>query len=153
MKVVRVLGALALVAAAFVIWFAMAPMASPDAADVSGTSSQSIDAAVAADRINQASTSSAPQQSVVNGWTARDLLEIIARQGAVAPDADERPAALLVVAVIGIALILFTARPPSRRSIENSSSVPLSPAPLDADTSGHQPATPASGPAPNEQIS
>lgn len=39
-----------------------------------------IDAIAAGDAINQLSADSAPQQTVVNGWTARDYLELAARQ-------------------------------------------------------------------------
>lgn len=78
------------------------------------------------DSLNQDTADSAPQQSVANGWTANDLLKVIAEQGAdtcravlVAaqpteiqippmPEPDQRPAALLAIGVIGLALMLFT---------------------------------------------
>ena len=56
---------------------------------------------IMADTANNARTEGAPQQTVVNGWTAKDLLTVIAREGA--RPSDERPAALLVLVVIGIA--------------------------------------------------
>ena len=116
MNLVRRAGAVILAAAAIVVWFALAPSTSPGATDSSQTSSAAIDAALASDLANQASTSTAPQQAVANGWVARDLLEVIARQGAVAaPETDQRPTALLGLAVLGIALILFTSGSPGRR--------------------------------------
>jgi hypothetical protein len=59
-----------------------------------------ISAALADDKINNTSTQGAPQQAVVNGWTAKDLLTVIASEGA---EQDQRPAALLALAVIGLA--------------------------------------------------
>jgi len=72
--------------------------------------------ALDADRLNNLSTESAPQQQVVNGWTARDLLTIIAKenidilraQGAVVDATgtlqttpfDNRVPALLLIALL-----------------------------------------------------
>ena len=84
--------------AAVVIFFGMAP---PE-----GPSDDAIRQVMAEDALNQPTAQGAPQQSVVNGWTARDLLEVIAKTGAASQ--DPRPAALLTLAVLGIALLLFT---------------------------------------------
>jgi hypothetical protein len=89
---------------------------------------------------NDALTDSAPQQQVVNGWVARDLLQIQARQLADVLDAltqetesgqlvattDPRVPALLVVAVLAICLIGFTAEPQGSR-------IPVSLAPTGED--------------------
>src|SRR5687768_9021956 len=75
-------------------------------APAQGPSEDSIRQIMAADALNQSRAEGAPQQSVVNGWTARDLLELVAQSEATGQ--DPRPAALLTLAVLGIALILFT---------------------------------------------
>ena len=63
------------------------------------------------DTLNQGRTEGAPQQSVVNGWTARDLLELTAKQGVEAR--DHRPAALLTLLVLGMCLALATSVSPT----------------------------------------
>lgn len=101
----RVVGAVLIVGATAGVWFGMAP-------ETSGTDFVSqIDAAMAEEASNQEMTDGAPQQAVVNGWVARDLLEIIATQGAAGPAQDERPAALIAIGVLGLALGLATTRP------------------------------------------
>ena len=81
------------------------------APETSGTDFVSqIEDVMAAEASNQDLTEGAPQQTVVNGWVARDLLEIIATQGAAGPAQDERPAALIAVAVLGLAIGLATTR-------------------------------------------
>jgi hypothetical protein len=68
---------------------------------------------------NDARTEGAPQQQVVNGWVARDLLSIIALEQNELVEAartahaepDNRPAALLVIAVLAIALWGATSTP------------------------------------------
>lgn len=129
---VRRIGSVLLAAAAVTVWFAMAPAdvqtgLSRSAADNLPSTTvdrDDIAAIMTDDGLNQGTADSAPQQSVVNGWTARDLLEAIAQQGAdtyravvaaaqpdpipPTPERDQRPAALLVLAVIGLALAAFT---------------------------------------------
>ncbi len=102
----RRVGAVVLVIAAIAVWFGMKPSDS-----VAPEYNAVISAVLAEDEANQARTEGAPQQTVVNGWTARNLLAIIAKQGDSAPPSndDQRPSALLALAVIGIALLLFTA--------------------------------------------
>jgi hypothetical protein len=57
--------------------------------------------------LNEARTEGAPQQQVVNGWVAKDLLTIIAeQQNDVA--GDERLPALVGLLVLGAALYVFT---------------------------------------------
>lgn len=63
-------------------------------------------AALVTDAANAKSSSSAPQQQVVNGWTARDLLEIEANlandQAQSAGDHTKQIAALLLIGVLAI---------------------------------------------------
>ncbi len=72
-----------------------------------------IDLAMSDYEANDSNTESAPQQQVVNGWIARDLLEIIARQQEASADTlddlvalrvasppDDRPSRLLVVLTV-----------------------------------------------------
>jgi hypothetical protein len=106
MQMIRRIGAVVLMVAAIAVWFGMNP-ANTDAA--SGYS-DAISAALAADTANNVTTAGAAQQAVVNGWTARDLLTVIAKEGS-AP-VDQRPAALLTLLVIGFAIGLATTRPP-----------------------------------------
>jgi hypothetical protein len=88
---IRRAGAFTLALAAIVVLFAMAPRDSVTTGDVA--------AVMTMDTLNQASADSAPKQTVVNGWTARDLLELIAKQG---ESQDHRPAALLTIGVLGM---------------------------------------------------
>lgn len=110
MIVIRRLGAAVLAAAAIAVWFAMAPSDSPSSKlDYSGE----IAAALADYATNNASASSAPQQQVVNGWVARDLLTVLARQqdAALSPKSaphDDRIPAELLLGVLGIALMAGT---------------------------------------------
>jgi hypothetical protein len=104
----RVLAGL-LAVAAIVVWFALKPAdgVSPTAAD------GQVSAALAIDQINAKTAESAPQQQVVNGWTARDLLATIARGQA--RQHDDRIPAELLLGVLGIALLAGTS---SRRPTE-----------------------------------
>lgn len=81
--------------------------------------------ALDADRLNNMTTESAPQQQVVNGWTARDLLIIIAKenvdilraQGAVVDATgtlqttpfDTRVPGLLLIAILALCWHALTA--------------------------------------------
>ena len=130
MLVARRVGAVLLVAAAFAIWFLLAPDV-PDTPstiardDVRDRASQ-IDSALADAELNEGIADSAPQQQVVNGWVARDLLEIIASQQneslareEIAPPVtpvvppDERIPALVGLLVVGVALGLATTPRPA----------------------------------------
>jgi hypothetical protein len=101
---VRRIGALILAVAAIGIFFGMAPES--HASDVS--------AIMMADSADQARAQGAPQQTVVNGWTTRNLLELISQQ--LDANQDPRPAALLTLAVLGLALYIFTSEPSGRPS-------------------------------------
>lgn len=98
MVLVRRVGAVVLALAALIVCFAMAPSSEDFQSQVS--------AVMADDDLNQRRAEGAPQQAVVNGWVARDLLQIIARQ--LDSPHDHRPAALLTIAVLGLALYIFT---------------------------------------------
>jgi hypothetical protein len=103
--VTRLVGAGVLSVLAVVLWFVMAP---DDVADRAG------DVAAALDdyRLNEAQTQGAPQQQVVNGWVAKDLLTIVARQTNDAAQADhqaaDRLAAEVALGVVALSLALAT---------------------------------------------
>jgi hypothetical protein len=124
--IARRVGAAALAVAAACVWFLMAP-AEPEAPigqvqeQVSDRRSE-IDQALSSYELNEGRTQGAPQQAVVNGWVAKDLLAIIAKQQNDALTRDEVPApvspvvpnderipALVGLLVIGLALALVTA--------------------------------------------
>ncbi len=97
MNTARKVGAVVLAIAAVVVWFTMGP---EDRGD-------DIRRALADYESNELLTSGAPQQAVVNGWVAKDLLTIIAeQQNDVA--SDERLPALAGLLVLGAALYVFT---------------------------------------------
>lgn len=114
----RRIGLVVLAAIAVAVFFGMAPE------DVAGVYERQIDSALSIAELNEAAAESAVQQQVVNGWVTRDLLEIIARQGADEVILDQRPVALLVIAVLAIAVWGMTAPLPE------SMPIPI-PAPLD----------------------
>jgi hypothetical protein len=103
-----------LVLAAVAVWFLLKPA---EKAPAKADFGPSIVAAMADYKANNASTDSAPQQQVVNGWVAKDLLEVIARQqnAALSPASaprDERVPAYLLMAVMGLGLIGGTSERP-----------------------------------------
>ena len=117
--VIRRLSAILLAGVAIAVWFTMKPQTEKlDVAEP--TYSSQISAVMAEYEANNARTEGAPQQQVVNGWVARDLLEIMATQQQEAlelqqqalkrPPApnDERIPALLGLAVIGLAVGIAT---------------------------------------------
>ena len=129
MLIVRRIGAVALLAAAIAVWFLMEPEA--PAVPVAQTQEQvrdrssEIRQALSDYEVNEARTAGAPQQTVVNGWVAKDLLTILAEQQnealtrpevpalipPVAPN-DERVPALVGLLVVGLALAVFTTSRP-----------------------------------------
>lgn len=122
MVLVRNIGGVILGVVALVVFFAMAPEGSFED-DVSRDSV--VDSVMSEDSLNSATTDSAPQQQVVNGWTSRDLLEIIAREQVAPPEQDERPAALLLLGALGVALHLATSRPREGKSRQVAARVPV----------------------------
>lgn len=106
--IVRVLGLVALAAAAVAV-VALVQPETPSVPDHSGE----ITAALTDAAVNEASAESAPQQQVVNGWVARDLLEVVAEQNDAAlqlgaREEDQRPTLLLLLAVLAISWIGVT---------------------------------------------
>ena len=85
--------------------------------------------------LNEESAESAPQQQVVNGWTARDLLEIQANQLNDIEKAQSQTTLLLgllsVLASLGIVAVVLNSRPQPTPSVADSASPtppPVSPA-------------------------
>jgi hypothetical protein len=109
----RKAGAVVLAIAAVVIWFAMAPQ----------DRSSDIRQALAEYELNELRTEGAPQQQVVNGWVAKDLLSIIAEQQSDVAS-DERLPALVGLLVLGAALYTFTS---PRRTQDSSTTEPTPP--------------------------
>ncbi len=109
----RKVGAVVLAIAAVVVWFTMGP---EDRSD-------DIRQALSDYESNELLTSGAPQQAVVNGWVAKDLLTIIAeQQNDVA--SDERLPALAGLLVLGAALYVFTSPRRSERNEDVSTTPP-----------------------------
>ena len=75
----------------------------------------------------------APQQQVVNGWVAKDLLTVIAEQQSDSVT-DERLPALAVLVVLATAWFMFQARISSSAAPSGQSDSPIAatPAPLEA---------------------
>jgi hypothetical protein len=116
--IARRVGAVVLAIAAVVVWFAMAPE----------DRSSDIRQALVEYELNEARTEGAPQQQVVNGWVAKDLLTVIAeQQNDVA--SDERLPALVGLLVLGAALYTFTS---PRRTQETSTTEPTPPSESEA---------------------
>ena len=131
MIIVRQIGLGVLAIAAIAVFFALKPAEAepapslptfaPQAADYADL----IESALAISELNSDNAETAPQQQVVNGWLANDLVEILAvenaqmvsqldalsqqnvlaYEAATAPEQqDERPAALLVIVVLALVL-------------------------------------------------
>ncbi|RBY86785.1 hypothetical protein [Blastococcus sp. TF02A-26] len=125
MIIVRRAGAAILAVAALAVWFLMAPdevrSPEPQTQEQVRDRGNEIDAALADYELNDARTAGAPQQAVVNGWVAKDLLTIIAEQqnealtrpevaATVTPivPRDDRIPAFAALAVVGLALVAGT---------------------------------------------
>lgn len=151
MILVRQIGLALLAAAAVAVFFVMEPEEgglppdlptfAPEASDYADL----VDQALSDFEANEARADSAPQQQVVAGWAAKDLLTILALEGAQNVEAldaltdqndliyraattreqrDDRPAALLVIGVLAIALWGATSGQPTielGRSVESNS--------------------------------
>lgn len=129
--VLRNLGLVILAAGAALSFVYLAPKAVvSDYTVPSATTYESLISSVLADDVlNNTRTEGAPQQTVVNGWTARDLLTIIAKenadilraQGAVVDATgnlqtqpfDQRVPALLLLGVLTLCWLGLTAPRPS----------------------------------------
>jgi hypothetical protein len=95
--VFRRVAAILLGLSAVVVWFALKP----------ADHSSDIESALTLDKVNAASAESAPQQQVVNGWTSRDLLTVIAKASD-GSGRDERVPTEIALGVIGLAVFGFT---------------------------------------------
>lgn len=102
----RLICAVVLIAGAIGVWFGMTPASS----ETSSGYHQAITAALAADAKNNKTVRGTAAQAVVNGWTARDLLAVIAQEGTAPRSVDERPSALLALLVIGVGVGMATTR-------------------------------------------
>jgi len=128
MHIVRLVGAILLAVAAVAVWFVLAPAKSASSPDFSSAISQ----ALSDYDTNNANTESAPQQQVLNGWVAKDLLTVIARaqNAAVSPRSaprDDRLPAEMLLAVLGVALIAATT---PRMPSEPVGAAPIAPGPM-----------------------
>lgn len=106
MKIRRIVGTAAIVLA-IVFWFG--PL-------ISGETSTSdyedaLDSALAEDVLNNTRTEGAPQQQVVNGWTARDLLAIEVQQNNDLLAAEYRQNALLFLLIAAVGWLIVSNRP------------------------------------------
>ena len=112
----RVFGYAVLAVVGIAIWFGLAPDA-PAEAETSGTVAlygRLLDATMSDHEANEELAESAPQQQVVNGWVARDLLYLGTRAAVdqLAVDVaalessqrqDDRITALMALLVLGVA--------------------------------------------------
>ena len=120
LQAARPLGFIAAAGAAVAVWLAMAPADVSDPVELPSAAryERLISQALNDNEANDARTDSAPQQQVVNGWVARDLLTIIANTnadlleaagalaestGAPSSSSDQRVPALLLLMIIVVA--------------------------------------------------
>lgn len=96
-------GALLIAGAAVIIWVTMGS-SEKSAADYQ----QDIHSAMIGDRVNQRAAETAPQQAVVNGWTARDLLKISAGIQAANTRDDDRIGAELMLLIVAVSWWMLT---------------------------------------------
>lgn len=119
MKIVRI----AIVAAA--VFAGVAGLAIAVTASSTDRSDE-IDGALLIADLNEESAESAPQQQVINGWTARDLLEIQANQLNDIEKAQSQTTLLLgllsVLASLGIVAVVLNSRPQPTPSIADLAS-------------------------------
>lgn len=101
---IRSITMIVLVLVAVIVTLTMAPVTY-----IARDATNDIEAALADDSANNARTTGAPQQTVVNGWTAKDLLTITAKElnvvAANSAQRDDRPAILLRIAIMAIAVL------------------------------------------------
>ena len=119
MHLIRRVGAAVLILAAFGVWFGMRPASS----DTSAGYQDAISTVVAVDAANAKKTQGEAQQAVLSDRTMKDLLTIIARQGADPRPVDERPAALFTLLLLGFGFGLGTTRLPVRQPAMSSPAV------------------------------
>lgn len=122
MSRLRRLGAVVLILAALAVYFGLAPTESDYQTKITAARSD-YDA-------NNATAQGAPQQAVVNGWIARDLLQILADETATG-GSDPRVPALLLIGVLSVLLLALTPEertagslPPPSTSVPQPEPVP-----------------------------
>jgi hypothetical protein len=151
---IRYLGFLVLIGAAVAVWVVLAPKVDtksptlPSGTDYGSLISQALSDATA----NNVSADTAPKQQVVNGWVARDLLTIVAKQnidilksqGAVVDATgnlsttpfDDRIPALLLIGLLAICWTGLTAVPMERTVRQVEAVSPAVRAPADSSVPG-----------------
>lgn len=138
MALVRIIGAVGIVIAAIAVFTTQRP-ADDDARAEAERHGEDVRAALADAETNEALADSAPQQQVVNGWVARDLLEIqsqqldsMAKQLEVlsGPQArDDRVPLLLLIGVVALGFALVTTRSAGTGARVRSAPAPTPPPP------------------------
>lgn len=103
LPLLRRLGAIVLAMAAIIIWVTMG---SPEKS--AGAYLSDIRTVIGRDRLNQSTAESAPQQTVVNGWTARDLLAVSDRISAANTRDDDRIGAELMLLILAVCWWMLT---------------------------------------------
>ena len=120
MEIARRAGLVVLAIAAGWVWFNLEPL--PIVPTLSGTEiNRLVGLALSDSEANEALADSAPQQQVVNGWVARDLLQILVSAQAAQLDTlaqvdarqDERVPAL--IGLLAVAFCWWGLFSPSRR--------------------------------------
>ena len=109
MDTARRIGLIAIALSAGLVWVQMEPVP-PSPTMTSSQADRLVEAALSDFDANEGLADSAPQQQVVNGWVARDLLQILASIEAAQLDAanenalatDSRVPALLALGVVAI---------------------------------------------------
>lgn len=134
---IRRVGFVVLAIAAIVITFVAGPSV-PDTPDADRFSRQ-IEQALDDYESNDALTSGAPQQQVVNGWIARDLLTVIAEQNTAqlevaAPAATDNRVPLLLMVLV-LAVCWHAATVPTALAVRPTSQEPVPVGPTGGSTS------------------
>lgn len=120
LSLARRIGAAVIAVAAVIIWVSMGSSEKSDAQYL-----DDIQSAMASDRANQSGANYSAQQTVVNGWTARDLLAISDRIQAAGSRDDDRIGAELALLCLAVAWYALTS---PRYPAESAQVTPVSPA-------------------------
>jgi hypothetical protein len=157
MRLIRIIGAVGIVGAAIVVFATQRP-ADDDAVAEADTHAGDVRAALAAADANEAMADSAPKQQVVNGWVARDLLEIQSQQlDAIAtqlealsepPATDDRVPLLLLIGIVAVCFALVMTRDIDTRV--RAAAAPAGPPPEPQTPPGTPPAPPSQNPDPGD---
>ena len=128
---IRNIGFAGIALAAIAVWVMLAPPPVDSSAGTIGLSTATyarlVEQALSDSDLNESRAESAPQQQVVNGWVARDLLSIIALAQAdmleTMATRDDRIPALLALVVLAVCWAGATTAPPSAPPREASPAV------------------------------